>query len=160
NFRNLLAERLYLCVDFRNAFGICVGLLFRYQRVCRLDIAEDRRLHGVIILLRNRIEFVVVTARTLNRESEYSAAYRREDIVEIIKTPLGSVLFSEMHSRASAQETGGNSGIDVSVVNLVAGDLLFYKDVVRFVFVKRTDHVVSIQPEVWTIVIVLKAVGI
>src|SRR5262249_6251154 len=109
---------------------------------------------------RNRIEFVVVAARALDCESEYSAPDGREDVVEIIKTPLGSVLFSEMHSRSGAQETGGNSGIDVSVVNLVTGDLFFYKDVVRFVFVEGTDHIVSIQPRVRTIVIVLKAVGI
>src|SRR4030095_3459161 len=136
------------------------GFILRYQRVRRFDIPEDRRLHGVIVLLRNRSEFVVVAARALNRKSEYSTSDGSENIVEVIKTSLGSVLFSEVHSRSVAQETGGNSGIDVSVFNLVTGDLLFYKDVVRFVLVKSPDHIVSIQPGVRTIIIMLKAVGI
>src|SRR5262252_2148958 len=139
---------------------MCVGFLFRHQWVRRFDIPEDRRLHRVIVLLRNRIEFVVVAARALNRQSEYSASDGREDIVEIIKPSLGSVLFSEVHSRSGAQETGGNSGVDVSAFNLVTGDLLFYKGVVWFVVVKRSDHIVSIQPGVGTIVIVFKAVRI
>src|SRR5262249_22682201 len=100
------------------------------------------------------------SARALNRKSQYSASDRSEDIVKIIKAPLWSVLFSKVHSRPSAQETGGNSGIDVAAFDLVTGDLLLYKVVVRFVFVKGPDHIVAIQPRIRTIVIVLKAVGI
>ena len=65
-----------------------------------------------------------------------------------------------MHSRTRTQESGGNHGIDALCFKLVASDLLLYKNVVRLIFVKGADHVVSVHPGVGPVVVVLEAIGV
>ena len=66
DFLQALLQRLLLLVD-RFVGSLVLGyLLGADQRVIDLLGREEHRLHAVVVLLRNRIELVVVTARALH----------------------------------------------------------------------------------------------
>ena len=137
-----------------------VGVLLRRERHLGLDVAEDRRLERVVVLLRDRIELVVVAARAIDGEAERPLADRAEDLVEVVVAPLRIVLLAEQHARAHAQEAGRDEAVVGLAVHLVAGNLLDEEPVVRLVVVERLDHVVAVAPRVRPMHVVLEAGGV
>ena len=111
----------------------------RRQRHLGLDVAEDRRLERVVVLLPDRIELVVVAARAVDRQAQRALADRPENLVEIVVAALGIVLLAEQHARPGAQESGGDEAVFGLAVHLVAGNLFGQEDVVRFVGVERRE---------------------
>ena len=136
------------------------GLRRRRQRHAGLDVAEDRRLQRVVVLLPDRIELVVVAARAADRQSQRALADHADDVVEVVETPLGVVLLAEQHPRPGAQEAGGDLAVVGLAVHLVAGDLLDEEPVVGHVGVERLDHVVAIAPGIGAVDVVLEAAGV
>src|SRR2546428_237023 len=119
-----LAVRRRARRDVSNLPVVPLRLRSGHQRMRRLDVAEERRLQTVIILLWNRIELVVVTARALDRESQQASSGRRNEIVQVLVPPFRVVFLTKGHARTGAQESGGNQGLVAFRVELVAGDLL------------------------------------
>ena len=111
-------------------------MLARAQRIIGLHVTEDGRFHRVIILLRDRIELVVVAARTLNGQSQHALAYRANHIVQVVVAPCRIGVFMIPDARTRAQEAGGDQAVIGPVGNLVAGDLFLYKSVVGLVFIE------------------------
>ena len=134
-----------------------VGLGFRRERHLGLDVAEQRCLEPVVVLLRNRIELVVVAAGAVDRQPERAFANRADDLVEIVVPPLRVVLLAKQHARTHAQKSGGDEAVVGSAVHLVAGDLLDQEAVVRLVVVERLDHVVAVTPGIGAMGVVLEA---
>ncbi len=75
------------------------------------DVAEKRRLHAVVIALRDGIELVVVAARALHREPEHAAPDGPDHVVQIVEPILGIVLFAEADLGVVAQEARRDQAI-------------------------------------------------
>ena len=149
-----------LRVDLFVLRDVVLGFGLRRQRHFGFDIAEQRRLELVVVLLRNRIELVVVAPRAVDRQPERAFADRADDLVEVVVAPLGVVLLAEQDARSHAEKAGGDQAVVGPAVHLVAGDLLDQKPVVRLVLVERLDHVVAVAPRVGTMCVVFEAARI
>src|SRR5258708_35866861 len=122
--------------------------------------APERGLKFVIILLRNWIKLVIVTARALHSETENAPAHSSNHVVEVFITEFRIVFFPETDLRMLTHKTGSGESFVVHPLKLVAGQLFLKKNVVRFVRVERMDHIVAITPGIWAIKIVFVSIGI
>ena len=121
-----------------------------------LDVAEDRRLHAVVVLLQDRVELVVVAPGAVHGHAEDAAAQGPQHVVQVVVPPLGVVLLAEVDPGARPQEPGGDAGLVGDVVELVAGDLLAQELVVGLVVVEGVDDVVAVPPRVVAAVVLLE----
>ena len=157
---HLVAQRLLPVVDVPHRREVGVRLVAVQQRVVDLDVAVDRRLHAVVVLLQDRVELVVVAAGAVDGHAENAAADRGQHVVQIVVPALRVVLLAEVDARAGAQEAGGDARLVRHVVQLVARDLLAQELVVRLVVVERVDDVVAVAPHVQADVVLLEPVGV
>ena len=114
-------------------------------------------LHAIKILGGNRVELVIMAFRTAQFGGEKRDADRVDHVIEILLTSYGLHAHRRMLPRAHAQETCGNHVIGVVGLELIAGNLLAYKLVIRLVGIKRAHHIIAIAPCVWPRVVVGKA---
>ena len=111
---------------------------------------EDSR-EGVVVLLRNRVELVIVATRAGDGETEHALGGGVELLVGEVHLKLGIspriVAFG-----ADGEVTGGNkifTALDViGRGKQVAGDLLGEEAVVGLVFVEGLDDIVAVAPGV------------
>src|SRR5262249_1360142 len=109
-------------------------------------IVGEKRPQAVVVRLKNRIELVVVAARTAESQGEEHGARRCGDFLEGFPT--------------RPQQTGSGGLVDpmpveshtgerfrIARIQLVAGDLLTHETVVRLVVIERLDDVVAITPD-------------
>ncbi len=100
---------------------------------------------------------MIVTTSAVHRHSQHPAAERRQHIVEVVITPVRSVLLAVVDSRPSTEKSGSNARFVGRVVELVASDLLTEELVVGLVLVKSVNYIVAIPPGVGTPVVHFEA---
>ena len=77
----------------------------------------------VVVLLRDRVDLVIVAAGAVDRQAEEDLAGGRDDVVEPVVAGLlavGRLVVPD----AQAVEAGGDERVGVAVGQLVAGELL------------------------------------
>src|SRR5262245_61494282 len=84
--------------------------------------------------------------RTLYRETEDALSYGGDNFIQIIEATLRIVLLAKSHSWTGAQESGGDQRLFAFPRNLIPGDLLAQKNVVRFVFIESANDIVPVHP--------------
>src|SRR6476659_128399 len=89
-----------------------------------LNIPEKRRLHPVVVFLRYGIELVVVTSRTLDRESENASADRCDHVVEILVPEFRIVFLAETHFRVVAKKACGDQRVGCNSIEFISSELL------------------------------------
>src|SRR5204863_335818 len=87
---------------------------FRIQ--IEIDLAPHRRREGrqqaVIIALRNRIVFVIVTPRTADRQAEHRRADRRQHVIHLVVTVLLDFVFRDLGAvHPSVSRTNRSTGV-------------------------------------------------
>src|SRR5205823_3784070 len=107
----------------------------------------------VIILLRDRVEFVIVAPRAMDGEAEESGHRRHHYVVAIVVTrdqavrfALGKFNMPDEIPWARRDETGRDRRLRVVGPKNVAGKLFLYEPRVRNVIVRGLDDVITIRP--------------
>ena len=155
---------------------LLVSLLFRLELSPRGIVLEDRSLdvrvwvavrrdpleeseHRVVIALRDRVDFVIVAAGAVHRQSEKRLAGGRDDVVETFvqrEQPVGRLIVPQ----AEPVKAGGDDRVARHGRQFVSGQLLADELIVRFVAVERADHVVAVTPRIGLGTVTFKAVGV
>ena len=172
--RNLLIQRLHRRAPGLFHFGIhggellvqlCnmggkVGFLFiqlrgRVVRAVGTIHSSKDGLQAVIMLLRVRIEFVIVAARTLDGGTGESVERVAHHFIAInvardAAVDLGFRNFNvpDEIPRAGGNEAKPKDAVGRAGKERIAGNLFLHKPGVRFVFVERTNNVIAIRPGV------------
>ena len=110
----------------------------------RRNVAEERQ-EGVVILLRDRIDLVIVTTRAADGHAEERFTGGPQDVVEIIvarQRTIGRFVIPN----AQPIKTGGGNGIAGLVGQLVPSKLFLDESVIRLVLVKGANDVVAVLP--------------
>ena len=128
------------------------------HRVARQQWREER-LHPVIVALRDRVELVVVASGTLQAHAQKHVAGDVGDVGEDV-APLRLHVALVVLVNPVAQKHRGNECVAVAGINLVPGQLLPHKLVVRFVDVEGADDIITVPPRLGPVVIRLVAVGV
>ncbi len=119
------------------------------QGSLRVPHPGKRRLHPVVILRGNGIEFVVMTSRAPHCHPQERFAGRAHHVVEMIRADLHGgdrILVAHIIKRAANQEGGGHFHLGLARRQDVARQLLHDESVKRFVLVERGDDVIAIRP--------------
>ena len=120
---------------------------------------------GVVIVVADRVELVVVAAGTAQREAHHRAAQRVELLVDDVHFHFRFVDFGE-HFRTDGQKTRRDDPlvprrlIDSLRWKQVAGNLVDQKLIVRLVFVERIYNVIAIPPGVAVMDVFVESVRI
>ena len=123
-----------------------------------VDVLEEGQ-EPVVILLRNRVELVIVAAGAVDGQSEEDLPGRRHDVIERVVPRLFAVARLVVPDPQPV-EPGRNPGVVVAVGQLVSGQLLANEAVERLVVVQRADNIVAIAPGIGLWVIPLVAIGL
>ena len=124
----------------------------------RRNVAEERQ-EGVVILLRDRIDFVIVTTRATDSHAKESFTGGPQDVVEIIvacQRTIGRFVIPN----SQPIKAGGGYGIASLVRQLIAGQLFLDEPVIRLVLVKGANGIVAIFPDEILSAIALVSVGL
>ena len=120
----------------------------------------------VVVAGGHRVELVVVTPRTTERQSQGGSAERIDLVIDDVHLLLGRVVFGQ-HLRAECQEPGGDHPrvpIRGRLVrgrgNQVTGDLFDQKPVEWPVGVEAVNHPVAVSPGVGVVQVVVHAVAV
>ena len=116
------------------------------QIVARQERSEER-LEPVIVLLKDRVELVVVAAGTADAQPEEDLAGDVGDVVEDVG-PLPAHVALVVLVGPQPEKAGGDLELGVVRIELVAGELLGEEAVVGLVGVERADDVVAVAPGV------------
>ena len=108
---DLLAPLLNARFDIAQFSSIRGRFRGRRQRLVDLDVAEQRRLQLVVILLRDRVEFVIVAARALHGQPEDAAAERSDHVVQVFVAVLRIVFLAEADLGVAAQKARGDQAV-------------------------------------------------
>ena len=130
----------------------------RRHAVTRLNGREEGA-EPVVIALENRVELVVVTARTLHAHAEEDVARGIRQIVEN-SVPLAARIAGVPLVDAVAQVAGGNDGLRFLRKKFVARELLLDEAGVGLVGIERADDVVAKAPRVGPIIVRAIAVAV
>jgi hypothetical protein len=127
--------------------------------------ARKNSLKGVIIALRNRIELVIMAARTLHRAAGEGLHHGGDDVIAIQVTAnlavnriFANVAQRALVPRACGQKSERDDGFGCIRVERVPGHLLFDKSCIGLIRIKRADEVIAIRPGVFADPILIVAV--
>ena len=128
-----------------DGFGAIFGLLpfRRHRNVLASRQAGEECPQSVIVLLKDRVEFVIVTAGAAHAEAENCIADRVGQIIED-RVPLAGHVALIVFVAAGSQETGRDQGVRIVRCDLVAGQLLLDEAVIRLVGIETPDDVVAV----------------
>ena len=120
----------------------------------------EKGFERVMVLLRNRIELVVVARGAADRQSEEHGTRRIRAILDVLKAHFffdDAVLVGR---RVVPDESGCDALIERGIRQQVAGELLDCKLIERQIGVERPDHPVAVRPDAAAIIVVMQAVGV
>ena len=124
----------------------------------RFDVPEEGG-ELVIILLRNRIEHMVVAAGAAQRQSQKRRAGRAHDFIDFV--PSGRLLVVGLVvPNAETVKTGGDDRLVRRIGQFVARKLFQHEAVVRLVVIQGGNHVIAIAPRFGLFRVALIAVGL
>jgi hypothetical protein len=127
----------------------------------RLRAAEDAG-QRVVVALADRVELVVVAARTAERQAEERAADEVDLFVDRVEHQLLLVLFGQ-HARAEGEEAGGDMAVEADrgiIDQQVAGDLHRGEAIERHVAGVRLHDPVAVAPAVGEREVLVEAVAV
>ena len=122
-------------------------------------VVVNERKQPVIFLLRERIEFVVMALRALDRQAEHALADGIHAIEHLVHTELLRVNPAFFVEHGVAQKTRGDDLVLGAIRDQVAGELFDDELIVREVAIERVDDVIAITPDVARLVL-FKAVRV
>jgi predicted RNA-binding protein with RPS1 domain len=115
-------------------------------------------LEAVVVLLRNRIELVIVAPRAADGQAQERQADDVGPLGQHLVAAPGHFLVSRVAPhRAQAVEAGRHLRFAIRRIELIAGQLLQDETVVRLVPVEGADDVVAVAPGPEQVVVVLEA---
>ena len=120
--------------------------------VQRLDGRGEDAVQGIVILNRNRVELMVVTAGAGHRESEEGLGARVDAFVDDVVRVVEALADGKEAERGETRIVRGDAG------DAVGSELLDDELVVRLIVVQRVDDVIAIGPSVGETVILEEAV--
>ena len=153
--------------------GVPVGMLDIEQNraIDQLGVLEDR-LQPEVVLLAERIELVIVTSRTTDRQSEKRRSSRIDPIGEFLVPPQLRVESRFANPRPQPEQAraelslhvcdlpGGQriaaAPFHVARPDFIGGELLLHEAVIRLVVIEGFDHPIAISPSVAVILFGLK----
>ena len=110
----------------------------------RRNVAEERQ-EGVVILLRDRVDFVIVTTRATDSHAKESFTGSPQNVVKIIvarQRTIGRFVIPN----TQPVKAGSGYGIAVLIRQLISGKLFLDESVIRLVLVKGANDVVAVFP--------------
>ena len=135
------------------------------EDLLRLFGSGEDRLQRVIVVLRERIELVIVAAGTVNRRTGERRHHRRHDVIAIQVTPdlpikcvLANVAQRTLIPRPSCQQSEGGGQLGVIGEESISCDLLLDKTGIGFVGVEGLDDVVAVGPSILARAVLVVAV--
>src|SRR3954454_419143 len=167
--RQLSPQRLRLLVNFlvlRVDRRLLSGNLKR--KIIRESHSSEERSKPVMICLRKRIVFVVVTAAARHRQSQKRRARRLGDVRQQLR-PTAVLFIEKCRSivlRAEPQIAGRDQTILLdsclwrTVQQLIPGELLADKLIERLVGVERTHNIVAEPPRLRAKLVPIKTVAV
>src|SRR5262245_52252172 len=132
-------------------FALVFGLFrLRDQNVVILRACGgEEGLQTIIVLLQDRVVFMIVAARAPDRRTQEDRAYGVSNVVQNLLPTLPQVP-RVVFIGVMAVETRGEERVRIPRPQFVARNLLLDEPVVRLVFVERFDHVIAVAPRVRT----------
>ena len=109
------------------------------------DVTKERQ-HGVVVPLRNRIDFVIVAARAADCHPKKRLTGRPQYVVEIFVS-CQFAISRFIIPNAQTIKTSRSDAISITVRQEVAGQLLLDEAVVRLVLIEGADDIVTIFPD-------------
>ena len=143
-FRPLLVQRPRCGLERR-------ALLRRRHDAAPVRHTLKRRAQPVIVLRGDRIEFVVVAARTVDRHPQKRPTRRRNEIVEGRRAnilPSRHILITDVVVRPGDEKRAADFSFRPVLTDQIAGEMFDYELIERLVVVERADHVVAKRPEI------------
>ena len=128
--------------------------------------ARKNRAQPVVLLLRNRIEFVIMTSGAVDRDRRGSRHHLRDHVVQIAGTRRSPQLFAlgfHMTHKipwTRRQKSRGDLRLGIPALEDVARDLLPKESIVRLVLVEGLDHIVAVTPRIGPQLVTLKSMRI
>ena len=124
----------------------------------RRNVAEERQ-EGVVILLRDRIDLVIVTTRAADGHAEERFTGGSQDVVEIIVARQRTIGRFVIPNAQPIKTCGGN-GITGLVGQLIPGKLFLDESIIRLVLVKGANDVVAVLPNEILTAVALVAISL
>ncbi len=115
-------------------------------------------LQPVIIAMQNRVEFMVVTFRASECQSQKCGADGICDVLQNVLPPLHEVSRIPF-IRIVTAERRRHASLWIVRPHLVASDLLLHEPVVGFVLVQRFNDIIAIAPDIGSIFVGAEAVA-
>ena len=100
---------------------------------------------------------MIVAAGTSHAQAEERVGRHIGHVDEHL-IPLPGDVALVVFVQARTQISGGHDCIWIGRRDLISGELLGHKAIVRLIFIERTNHVIAIGPRVGSIIIGLKSV--
>ena len=133
------------------------------DRAFAMHRAGESRIHRVIILRRERIEFVVVAARAAERDAKESLTRRADHFIERVRADLrcrDGILVADIVVRPRNEKRGADFRVRLIFPDHIAGEMLADELIERLVVVERADDVVTERPEILNDLIPLVAAAL
>ena len=131
-------------------------------RQLRATSAElDALKHGgerIVILNRDRIELVIVTARAADGHAEHRSTHRLHDFIQTIRPCLTNSGRLAAHRRSRHMWTRNEEASGLAIARLITSKLVAHELVIRTVFIEGADDVVAINPGVFAVEICLRSI--
>ena len=111
----------------------------------------ERGVQSVVVILRDRIELVIMTPRTSQRHAQKRFTGGADDFVQRVGSDLSRlhrILIADVVIGPGHQKRGAHSDIGIVLAKHVARDVFANELVERLVFVDRPDHVIAKRPDV------------
>src|SRR5262249_23468713 len=109
-----------------------------------VDVVKEGQ-QAIVVLLRDRVDLVIMAAGAVERQAKEHLAGRRHDVVQSLITGLlgvGRLVVPD----AQAIVAGCNQGVGPVAGQLVASQLLADKLVIGLVLVERADDIIAVAP--------------
>ena len=141
------------CIVFKK------GPLDLWVRVSVRGHTLEKCQHAVVVGLRDRIDFVIVTSRTVDRQSQERLARGGDDVIESVvqgQQPVGRLVIP----LAQPINSGRNESVGRGLGQFVTRQLFAHELVIRFVSVKCANHIIPVSPGIGLHAVPFKAVRI
>ena len=125
-------------------------------RICRqhpvaMPNTFKRRAHPIVVLLFDRIEFMIVALRAIDCHPEKGRSGGCDHVIQRIganQRRLRDILITHIVKRAGDKKCHAHFHLRIAPANNISSQMLQDETIERFILVKRTNHVITKGPEV------------
>src|SRR5690606_558829 len=143
-----------------------IPVRFRFwsaERNLAVPNAGKGRIQAVVVLLRDRIELVIVTAGAADRQPQKRLGCRGDHFVECVRPDLrrlGGILIADIVVGSSNQKRAADRNRGIVRGENIARQMLANELIERLVLVERTDDIVAERPQAADQKVALEAVAL